>query len=427
MARAVWDQSVQRMSRRDALGAIAGMALAGCAVRRPVARSIDEAAERHVRTALQLAQHQPRLVDGWLGPADWRPGPRVPVQGLVTEIEALLIELEPVAASDPLHAHRARYLLNQTRGLYLAGRRLLGHGMDLALEAQVGFGRSMPLADHELAAAAREALEARLPGTGPLGARVRAFRRREVVPPDRVEAVFGRALAACRETTHAALDLPGDERADVVLTPGLAWDGFCRYQGGRRSVIEINRDGALATSRLLRLAAHEGYPGHHVQHVLTDVALVEGRGWLEFALQPAYGPHFLLAEGAAEAGVDLVFPDPERERFYAEDLLPAAGLAPELAETMVAVDRLALDIEPLIPEILAAYLDGDAGAEDTVERLARETLVAEPRAFLPFAERQRAGLFAYPAGRRIVGDALGVSATLDAWSRLDELYRTWAL
>jgi hypothetical protein len=427
MLRAEWSPSVLRMSRRSALGVFAGLVLAACAPRRPLAPSIDGMAETYVRTALQLAQHQPRLVDGWLGPDHWRPGPRVPVAGLVTTLEALLRGLEPIAASDPEHSPRARYLLAQTRALFMAGRRLLGDTMSLALEAQVVFGRSMPPADLELVASAREALELRLPGTGPLGARLQAFRRQEIVPQERVDAVFARALAVCRDVTRAAIPLPPDEHVDVVKKPQLAWDGFCRYRGGRQSVIEINRDAGFPVSRLLRLAAHEGYPGHHVQHVLTDTVLVSGRGRMEFALQPAFGPHLLLAEGAAEVGVDLVLPDTHRMRLYEEDLLPAAGLAPGLAETMVAVERLALDIESLIPEIVAAYLDGTASGEATVERLTEETLVADPRAFLPFAERQRTGLYVYPVGRHIVADAIFADGAPGAWGRLRDLYETWAL
>lgn len=424
---AEWNQSAPRISRRAVLGALAGVAFAGCAPRRPADPTIDEMAERYVRTALQFAQHQPRLVDGWLGPAEWSPGARVPVAGLAAELERLLTELEPIAASVPEHSARARYLLNQVRALYLAARRLLGQSMPLALEAQVAFGRTMPPVDVELAVSAREALESRLPGTGPLGARLVAFRRRETVPAARVSTVFARALSICREATRAALPLPDDERAEVVRVEGMPWDGFCRYQGGRRSLLEINQDGVFPVSRLLRLAAHEAYPGHHVQHVITDATLVEGRGWVEFALLPAFGPHLLLAEGAAEVGVDLVAPDQARAHIYTDDLLPAAGLSPELADTMVSVERLSLDIEPVIPEIVGAYLDGHAGGDDTVARLAEETLVADPRAFLSFAERQRSTLYAYPAGRLIVEQAIMLEGPSQAWERLTELYRSWTL
>ena len=384
-------------------------------------------AGRYVRTALQLAQHQPRLVDGWLGPAEWSPGARVPVAGLAAELERLLTELEPIAASDPDHSVRARYLLGQVRGLYLAARRLLGQSMPLALEAQVAFGMTMPPVDVELVASAREALESRLPGTGPLGARLAAFRRRESVPAARVGTVFARALSICREATRAALPLPDDERVEVVSVAGMPWDAFCRYQGGRLSRLEINQGGAFPVSRLFRLAAHEAYPGHHVQHVITDTALVEGRDWVEFALQPAFGPHLLLAEGAAEVGVDLVALDQDRARIYTDDLLPAAGLSPEMADTMVSVERLSLDIEPVIPEIIGAYLDGGAGADDTVARLADETLVADPRAFLSFAERQRSTLYSYPAGRLIVEQAIMTEGPSRAWERLSGLYGSWML
>ncbi|MDP1572265.1 MAG: hypothetical protein Q8L86_19880 [Vicinamibacterales bacterium] len=415
------------MNRRAAIGAIASLALARCAPAGPAVAPLDEAAEAYVRAALRLAQHQPRLVEGWRGPAAWAPGPREPVAGTVAAIEALLGTLEPIAAAGGEDAPRARYLLSQTRALFLAGRRLLGQSMPVAMEAQIGFGRAMPPADVLLALSARDALDQRLPGRGPLGPRLQAYRREELVPADRVEAVCAQALAICRDRTRAALTLPEGEQAAVRLVDPLPWDGFCRYEGGGRSTIEINGAAALPLSRVLRLAAHEGYPGHHVQHVVTEAALVEGRGWMEFALQPAFGPHLLLAEGAAEAGVDLVLPDDARERVYAEALLPAAGLDPARAADMVAIERLALDMEARIPEILAEYLDGRVSGEQAIEQLAEQTLVADPRAFLPFAERQRATLYAYPVGRDLVWAAVNADGPAGAWRALDALYRRWQL
>lgn len=415
------------MSRRAAIGAIATLALARCAPAGPADADLDDAAETYVRAALGLAQHQPRLVEGWRGPAAWAPGPRVPVAATVAAIDTLLATLEPLATAADADASRARYLLAQTRALHLAGRRLLGQTLPVATEAKLAFGRAMPAADERRARSARAALAERLPGRGALGPRLLAYRRQELVPADRVAPVCAAALAICRARTRAAVTLPDGEHAEVRFVDGMTWDGFCRYEGGGRSVIEINGGAALPLSRLLHVIAHEGYPGHHLQHTVTEAALVDGRGRLEFALQPAFGPHLLLAEGAAETGLDLVLPDSERERVYAEDLLPAAGLAPARAENMVAVERLALDLEARIPEIVAEYLDGRATADQTLDRLAEQTLVADPRAFLPFAERQRATLYAYPAGRELVSAAVLNGDPPGSWRALETLYRTWQL
>jgi hypothetical protein len=409
------------MDRRTAIALIGGMLAAACGPRPAPPSPMDELAERYVRVALQVAQHDPRLVDGWLGPDGWRPGPRVPVAGLVSEIEAVggavsALEVEGDAA------RRQRYLRGQLQALHLAGRRLLGDTFPLASEAARVYGWTPPPVDWELVRSAIDALDRRWPGSDPVGTRVQAFRRRLIVAPDRREAVARAALGVCRERTRAAIQLPAGEDVTLAMVSGMPWDGYCRYEGRGRSVIEVNSDGAPTVSRLLWLAAHEGYPGHHVQHVVIDRVLVEGLGWVEYALQPAFGPHLLVAEGAAELGVEIVLPDEHREHVYADVLLPEAGLPAALARDIVDLERLSIDVEPAIPEIVAAYLDGAASAGDSVERLARETLVADPRAFLSFAERQRTRLYAYPMGRWLAEAVVGAPMAPDAWARLFALY-----
>lgn len=415
--------SAFRISRRTALGAMATLAAAACTPRVPApAPAFDPAAERYVRLALQLAQHDPRLVDGWTGPADWRPGPRVPVAGLVAALEALADEITDLRVAGAGDERRGRYLAGQVQALHFAGRRLLGDSAPLADEAARAFGRAMPAVDVPLVIGALDALDERLPGTGPLGPRAQELRRRMIVPADRVEAVARAAFDVCRDRARAALALPEGEHAEVAFVPRAAWDGYCRYDGRLRSTLEINRAGAVTVSRLCWLVAHEGYPGHHAQHVIIDAALVMARGWQERALQPAFGPHLLVAEGAAEWGVERVLPDPDREQFYADVLLPAAGLSPDLALDIVAFERLSLDLEMAVVSVAADYLDGTASAETTIDLLTRESVVADPRAFVQFAEQQRTRLYAYPVGRQLVLERLGAPTAPDGWQRLQGLY-----
>ena len=61
---------------------------------------------------------------------------------------------------------------------------------------------------------------------------------------------------------------------------------------------------SLDVSRAFRLACHEGYPGHHVQHLLID-RVYDERQWPELLLTPGFGPHLFFLEGAAEVGADL--------------------------------------------------------------------------------------------------------------------------
>ena len=76
-----------------------------------------------------------------------------------------------------------------------------------------------------------------------------------------------------------------DERVASCFASGIAWDAFARYAGNHVTDLEINDDATLDVSRAFRLACHEGYPGHHIQHLLID-RVYDERQWPELLLTP---------------------------------------------------------------------------------------------------------------------------------------------
>lgn len=374
----------------------------GCA-RAPAPR-LDDIARGYVEAALQLAQHQPSLVEAWRGDPAWRPGPREPVARIRARLLDLLAAVpERGDATEPsVDDVRAGYLRGQLQALDLAAGRLLGEPHAFADEVQIAFGVALRPADPAAVAAARAALDRLLPGDGPLGERHAAYRRTIAIPAERERAVLQVALDACRARTRSRVTLPDDESVTLTLGVDSPWDGFARYQGQHRSVIEISGGSPLDVSRALHLACHEAYPGHHTHSVLLDSV---ANPPVELLLQPAFGPHLLATEGAAEAGVDLVFPATARALFYREVLLPQAGLPADRADLLVAVETAVATLETTIPAIVAAYLDSRATRAASLSALAQDAAVMNPESLLAFAERQRTRAIVYVLGRQAVGDS----------------------
>ena len=171
--------------------------------------------------------------------------------------------------------------------------------------------------------------------------------------------------------------------------------------GDRVTDLDINDDVMLDVSRAFRIACHEAYPGHHVQHVLID-RLFEQRRWPELQLVPGFGPHLLLLEGAAEVGADLALAPFEREQFYRDQLFPAAGLKTDRVTTLVKVEGLLQELLPVVTDVARQYLDGSLTQERAVERLTNDALVANPQGTLAFIERRRARALVYGEGRRVI-------------------------
>ncbi len=377
--------------------------MAGCAAPPPEV-TLATVAEGYVRVALQLAQHDPTLVEVWRGPESWRPGPRVPVALLLQRITSLRQQLAQVPGNDA--SERRDYLAGQLKALELAARRLLGESSTFAAEALAGFDYVVSTPNEGDAAMSREALARELPGTSPLVTRYAEFKKHLVVPAPQAEALMRAALNACRSETQA-FGLPAGESVELAFVDDSPWDGSALYLGGHRTRITVNRRAAMDVSRALRLACHEGYPGHHWQFMLIDDELVQRRGWQEFALAPMFGRHLFVNEGAAETGADLAFPDEARAALYREVLFPLAGLPVAQAERLVRVESLVAALEPIAIHIIGDYLDGRTPHDAAIERLREEALTLEPDALLAFAERYRSRVLAYPGGRSVVRRTIG--------------------
>lgn len=378
--------------------------MAGCAAPPPAA-TLDTVAEGYVRVALQLAQHDPTLVEVWRGPKSWRPGPRVPVAPLLQKITSLRQELAQVPPTDA--TERRDYLAAQLQALELAARRLLGESSTFAAEALAGFDYAVPPLNEREAAMSREAIARELPGKPPLDARYAAFKQQLRVPASKAERLMRAALAACRTATKERFGMPADESVELRFEDDSQWDGSAEYLGGHRTRITVNRRTAMDVSRALRLACHEGYPGHHWQSMLIDEELVQRRGWQEFNLSPLFGRHQFVSEGAAEVGADLAFTDEARVALYRDVLFPLAGLPIGEAAKVVRVEGLIASLEPVAINILGDYLDGRTPHDAAANRLRQEALTLEPDALLAFAERQRTRVLAYPGGRAAVRQAIG--------------------
>jgi hypothetical protein len=385
--------------------------------------SLGDVAEHYVRLALGLAQHQPSLVEQWLGPENWRPGPRRPVSELRGELDGLQSAFAS-SALDGEPAERIAYLGNQIVALEIATRRLSGDAMSFAEEARA-FGadvgafvdRLAAIARSEPVESARADLERRLPGHARLHERYAAFRTRHAIAPARLGPVIAAALDRCRVRVRARIELPEFERVELESSGEAGLEGRARYVGGFRSRVWIAAGGPTDLARLVWLVAHESYPGHHVQYVLSDRDAVLAHQWHERQLCPSFGRHLLCAEGAAEAGAALLT-EGDGFRDLCGALASQAGVRAADIDDLVAVHRLVTELDLEIAVVARAYLGGEMSREAATASLTEQALVPDAPGLLQVIERQRTRMLAYPIGRRLVSAAVAAAPEADRWQRL---------
>ena len=185
---------------------------------------------------------------------------------------------------------------------------------------------------------------------------------------------------------------------------GQPWGGYNWYQGGYRSLIQVNTDFPSYIDRALDLACHEGYPGHHVYGVLLEQALVRDRGWTEFTIYPLMAPQSLIAEGTAVMGVDVAFPGADRDRFVKEVLCPLAGIDTSAYNRFAVISDAMQSLSMTGVEGARRWLDGRMTRDQAKQWLMAYALRTPERADkdLRFAERYRSYLINYRLGRTMV-------------------------
>jgi hypothetical protein len=381
---------------------------------------MNQIAESYVRLALALGEHDPSYVDAYYGPPEWREQAKARKQSLDSirvEVDALQRDLVKTHSdtADSLAPLRHEYLAKQLRAMKGRLEFLDGKRAPFDEESAVLYDAVAPTLSEQHFKEVVARLDEELPGKGAVPARFEAFRARFTIPRERVDTVFRTAIAECRSRTARNIQLPADESFTVEYVTDKPWSGYNWYQGGYRSVIQVNTDLPIFIDRAVDLACHEGYPGHHVYNLLLERELVRKRGWKEFTVYPLFSPQSLIAEGSANYGIAMAFPDDERVQFERERLFPVAGLDPAGAERYYRVMALQKQLAYAGNEAARKYLNGQIDSAAAARWLTSYALMepARARQRVRFFDTYRSYVINYNLGEDLVREYVERTAAGD--------------
>jgi hypothetical protein len=381
---------------------------------------VQSIAERYVRLVLALGEHDADYVDSYYGPPEWR----AEAKG------KSLAEIREGARSAMVDAVGSRYdyVRRQLQALLARIDILEGKKLTFDEESKALYDAVAPHHSEAYFRVLLNDLDAALPGSGEVAGRYEAYRQQFVIPREKLDAVFQHAIAGCRARTQARIALPPGESFTVEYVSNKSWSGYNWYQGGYRSLIQVNTDLPIFIDRAIDLACHEGYPGHHVYNALLEKNLVRDRGWVEFSVYALFSPQSLIAEGSANYGIDVAFPASERVAYESRELFPLAGLDGARAEQYYAIHELASKLAYAGNEAARGYLDGAMTADAAVEWLVTYALMSPERARqrVRFFDQYRSYVINYNLGKDLVreyverqgGDRWAVFADLLSSPRL---------
>ena len=324
-------------------------------------------AERYLELGLRLGRHVDGLVDAYYGPPELREQveaeDRVDPARLSADADALLASLAD------------GWLADQVRACAAYAGVLAGEPLSYSDEVEACYGvrpKRTPPAVYE---AAHAELDELLPGEGSLKERREAWRQRHLCPGERAVEVLRELLPLLRRQTLELLELPEGEEATLEAVADEPWWAFNYYQGDLRSRVVLNTDVPTTGLDLVRLVAHELYPGHHTEHAVKEQLLLRGRGLVEEGLQLVPTPQAVLSEGIAETGEEVVLDDASWEEAYA--IVRSHGL--ELADPALA-RRISDALEPLrdIGVVAALQIHEDGVPPEEAQRFVERWSLRTP-------------------------------------------------
>ena len=370
--------------------------------------AMDTTAEGYVKLVLALGQHDADYVDAYYGPPAWKTAAETTKLGLdviAARARDLIAELgRERQPSDEMQRLRVQYLARQLSALTARVRMLKGERLSFDDESRALYDAVAPTYPESHFQEVLDRMAKRFPGNGPLVDRYEAFRRAFIIPHDKLDPVFQRAIQACRERTLEHVTLPANERFRVQYVTNKSWSGYNWYQGGYRSLIQVNTDLPIYIDRAVDLACHEGYPGHHVYNVLLEKNLVRDRGWIEYTVYPLFSPQSLIAEGTANFGIEVAFAGKDRVEFERTTLFSIAGLDSARAADYYEVQALADQLAYAGNEAARRYINKEIDAAQAIAWLERYALMPHDRAAqrVRFFDQYRSYVINYNLGKDMV-------------------------
>jgi quinol monooxygenase YgiN len=398
----------------------------------PPETTLDNIAESYVRLVLAIGLHDADYVDAYFGPPQWRDEVKAanqPVDRLIAGAQQLLQNLGriPRSKDEEMPALRHQYLTRQLRSAVARLEILQGHSFTFEEEAFALYDAYPPVYTAPFFEGMIARLDGLLPGTGTPAQRYESFRSKFIIPRGKLDTVFQAAIRECRDRTRAAIDLPDKERFTLEYVTNKSWSGYNWYQGSGASLIQINTDLPIYIDRAVDLAAHEGYPGHHVYNSLLEAHLARELGWVEFTVYALFSPQSLIAEGTANFGIEVAFPGEERIAFERTALFPLAGLDPEETKRYYEIHQLTGVLNYAHNEAARGYLNGTMSRTQAEEWLIAYALMSDERAAqrVRFIDAYRSYVINYNLGQDLVRHYIEArGGTSDNPSRRWQEFRT---
>ena len=307
-----------------------------------------------------------------------------------SELDRLQQEL-PLVAPQPRRVFATAMLCS----LRTAVRLFRGGALDYAAKVTDLVGAPAGPVDTEEVEVTRERLDVLLRACGvvhgSLAQRIVEWEEERALPAGELESTFRSLMAEGRARTAAKIFDTGDFTMSLNPVRGVPYTARCGFDAGK---MDLNVDLKFTRAAIKHLVAHEVFPGHATQLILTRARVAAGTAHPETLLCTANTVLGCVQEGIADEGVGLIdWIDDDDDQIHLElrrlrsaaqtsaawylmvDKRPAESVAQYLRDTAAGQEswvqgRLKMAAHPFRGPFIASYWAGARAVRRAFERTA---------------------------------------------------------
>ena len=290
----------------------------------------DPISRAYLRLAFHVNRLVPGFIDAYFGLPEWKTEADaegdIPPADLHRDAETLLHNITSIS-----NELRREWLTKQVTAMVATLRRVEGEALPFDEELRLVYDIHPQWTDERLFEDALRQIGVLLPGPEPLADRLEAWDAQFDVPKEKLLPLF----AACRDEvqrrTRRLFTLPEGEEIVLQIVEQQPWSAYNWYLGDYRSRVDVNTDLPMRANSMLGLMTHEGYPGHHTEHVIKEKLLYREQGHAEACVQLINAPECVISEGIADLAWEIIFTESELEAWLVDTFYPLAGITVNVA------------------------------------------------------------------------------------------------
>lgn len=365
---------------------------------------LDETAERLVELTLKAGTIDENLVDSYIGTIEIDTTEEYNIDDLKKSFELLTKDILEIDADTESKMYRKNYQIGIANAVITRLRVLNAEKISFIDECENIYQYTPEVKEYEYFDSLLIEVDNYLAGDESLHIKLSNYRQNFKIKYSKIDEAFRKSVEEARKVTSNYITLPDSESVVIEYLDGAPWSAYNWYQGKYKSLIQVNMQSNIYLERVLDLAAHESYPGHHVYYSLRDKMYYQDSGFVEFSIYTLFSPVSFLAEGTAVYGNDLVFPGDRKIDFLRSEITGKYKYTYQELKEYFDLQELFSKLDEVQITIARDYIDKKISDETALKYIQKYGLESENSSYrrLDFIRRYRSYIINYTAGKQLV-------------------------